>query len=140
VRYVAFALVALLAAALIFINATCEAGISGKAYVDEAVPAILRSWDASELLTRATDELRQEMARGEFDASFRRTSRALGPMSEYKGSTGSVKLEFNVPQGRGATGFFAAEATFVRGSAKIEVVTVDRGAGWQIAGFRVQPH
>jgi hypothetical protein len=68
-----------------------------KAYVDQALPAIVRTLDLNELKNLASPEFMKVVKPDDLKKMFDRLAQLLGPLKEYKGSRGdsNVKLSFH---------------------------------------------
>ena len=106
-------------------------------YVDAAVPEIVASWKAAELLKRASPGLQNKMPMEEIQSLFQIISVQLGPMKEYRGSEGEVVSSVLPEQGRITTARYMADAVFERAPAKIEIQLILSQEGWLISGFQV---
>jgi hypothetical protein len=109
-----------------------------KAYVDAAVPAIISSWNAQELLSRASPEFNQTTRPDDVERFFQ-TVRALGKMQKYQGSQGQSVTSRILGKGTTISADYLVTAEFEGGSAKIYVRLIKHGNLWQIGGFHVEP-
>jgi hypothetical protein len=107
-----------------------------KAYVKNSVVAIADNWDADALWRRGSPDFRrltkQQDLRNFFDAA--RT--ALGPLVDYRGSSGQATLMLT-NAGQRATANYNVRATFEKGDADIQVGLVKVGSHWRIEGFHI---
>lgn len=111
---------------------------SSKAYVDAAVPAVLASWSAEELMTRAAPELEKSTTSEQAVELFRRFS-ALDSLREYQGSKGEARIMYTIKNGKVVTAEYVARSLFSNGAAEIRVGLVQRDGRWQILSFFVAP-
>lgn len=105
------------------------------AYVDASVPTIVKSWDADELVKRASPELLTVAPEAQIGDLFGFLSERLGPLKRYVGSQGSTTLTLGWT-GLVRTGTFVAEAEFEKAPAKILIGLVKEGDRWLINEFR----
>lgn len=108
-----------------------------KAYVDEAVQKIASSWNAQELLDRATPELLQAAPPERVERFFHVFSNRLGPLRTYHGSRGTTQFFVSPQTGRIAAATYEAQATFENAEAVIQVRLLQRDGHWRIAAFQV---
>jgi hypothetical protein len=109
-----------------------------KAYVDTAVPAIISSWNAQELLSRASPEFKQTTRSNDVERFFQSVA-ALGRMQKYQGSRGQSVTSRILGKGTTISAEYLVTAEFEGGSAKIYVKLIKHGNLWQIGGFHVEP-
>jgi hypothetical protein len=109
-----------------------------KAYVDEAVPAIISSWSGQELLDRASPELKQTTSGAEVGRIFS-ACRLLGKMLAYRGSEGQGLMAQYLTKGTTISASYIVRGEFERGSAEIDIKLIKHGDKWQINGFHVKP-
>lgn len=112
---------------------------SGKAYVDQAVPAIVSTWSKDELVKRATPQL-QEKIGDKVDDLFSRLHTGLGSFQSYDGATGKTYSHFSLREMRmTARAAYDASVTFRNGKMDMTLIIVWDGSDWQIAGFEIKP-
>ena len=104
------------------------------AYVDAAIPAISAHWSASELLDRATPELKKDTTPDAVAKLFR-ILEPLGRLTKYEGAKGSSKTSYSTETGTSITGDYVATAEYENGTATFDVVVVKRNGQWMINGF-----
>lgn len=109
---------------------------SSKAYVDEAVPAIAASWNAEELIMRASPELLKVMSVDKLDTMFKLFAEKLGALKEYQGSEGDSLVNFS-SSGKVITANYIAKAAFEKADAQIRIGIVKHDEKWQLLEFRV---
>ncbi len=107
-----------------------------KAYVDEAVPAIVTDWSADELMRRASPKLLQATKPDDFRTAFALFAK-LGPLVQYKGSKGDATVFVSAGNGQTVTAKYLADATFKDGDASIDVELDKLDGAWKIRVFRV---
>ena len=107
-----------------------------KAYVDEVIPIIVSSWNSKELINHASPEFLQVVPAEEIESLFSMFSEQMGPLREYRGSTGRAKVSITAKR-KVVVADYLIKAVFERAPAKIEVRTILRDDKWQILGFRV---
>ena len=110
---------------------------SSKAYVDESVPAIIKTWSKDELVARASPELRQATSKEQLDKVFAQLEK-LGAFQSYGAAKGNVNINLS---GKGfiVTASYAVNASFSRGKVAIKIKLIRRDLAWQILGFHVDP-
>lgn len=108
-----------------------------KAYVDEAVQKIASSWNAQELLDRATPELLQAAPPERVERFFDVFSHRLGALRTYHGSRGTTQFFVSPQTGRIAAATYEAQATFENAEAVIQVRLLLHNGHWRIAAFQV---
>lgn len=133
-------LVALLLAAGIIIGYATYTGsrldASSKVYVDANVPPIISSWSTTELLSRASPELRNVISNEELSQLFNKLSQ-LGGLIKYEGATGGSNTIVTPANGKVVTADYEAHATFERGSATIKVRLIRENGEWALLKFFV---
>src|SRR3954454_18091330 len=82
-----------------------------KAYVDSAIPAIVSSWNAQELLDRASPEL-MAATRPEDVGKLFELFRPLGRLSKYQGSQGQAIIYTDLAKGTTVSRSYIAKAAF----------------------------
>jgi len=111
--------------------------VSGRAYVDEAVPKITGMWSVRELLGRCDPAFCNKVGADALGAGFKDIDSKLGILVEYEGSTGGSQVTFSGNASRTVTALYDARAKYTRGDAVIHI-RLSRDAGqWQIADFVV---
>ncbi len=108
-----------------------------RAYVDQAVPLILTSWNAEELLKRASPELLKKTPPKTIKSLFNEMSRQLGPMKTYNGSEGEAHDSVNPEQGRQTVANYQAKAVFEKAPAKVDIKLILHNHEWKIFSFQV---
>jgi hypothetical protein len=106
------------------------------AYVDEAIPIIISSWNSKELIDRASSELLQVAPVDKIESLFNIFSGRLGKLETYKGSKGQANISVT-PQGKVTTAAYVAEAIFERAPATIQIRVILHNNKWQILQFHV---
>ncbi len=109
-----------------------------RAYVDATVPAIISSWNAQELLSRASPEFKQTTGPDDVERFFQTLS-PLGKMQQYQGSQGQSVISRILGKGTTISANYFIKAEFEGGSVKIYVKLIKHGNLWQIGGFHVEP-
>lgn len=109
-----------------------------KAYVEAAVPAVLRSWSAAELDRRAAEEFRAAGSPAELEAFLKKMSDQLGPLKRYDGASGESRFSFNGGP-RTVTAAYLSRVSFEKGDADVETILVRRRDQWLILAFRISP-
>jgi hypothetical protein len=107
-----------------------------KAYVDEAVPAIVADWSADELMRRASPKLLQATKPDDFRTAFALFAK-LGHLIQYKGSKGDAAIFASAGNGQSITAKYLAAAAFKDGDASINVELDKLDGAWRIRVFRV---
>lgn len=106
-----------------------------KAYVDNAVPAIISGWDQQQLVSRASPEFMQAVNGDDLDKLFGMFHR-LGAFKSYDGAKGSSNMSVTNTEGKVVSAVYIANATFDTGPATIKISLIKHD-NWQIAGFHV---
>jgi hypothetical protein len=107
------------------------------AYVDEAIVAIVGSWDCRHLAGRASSEMESTWTSEQMAALCASGSAELGQLRAYRGSHNTTRVTLDSDGDRVVLGSYMAKAEFEKGSAIIEVIAVRRGSLWRIREFRV---
>jgi hypothetical protein len=108
---------------------------SSQAYVEQAMPAMLTSWDPNELIDRASPELLADTPPEEMRVAFRHYADHLGRLQRYEGAT---IMNTQVNSGAPDYAELQARASFERGDATIDMLLVRHTDQWQIAGFNLK--
>jgi hypothetical protein len=141
-RYVLGALALIIVAGVAAITALAYNGEKfdkeSREFVDNAVPAIVASWDQHQLLDRATPELRGGITPTNLQSIFQGLSR-LGSLVNYEGATGEANLSYFMGSGARVSASYVAKARFQNGSAAFRIALVRRDGYWMINGFHVDP-
>jgi hypothetical protein len=106
------------------------------AYADAAISSIVSNWDVKQLELRASRELTSSTQPGDLDKIFD-ALRKLGALKGYRGSKGEATISITTQKGKVITANYLADADFERGSARIQIVLIQRDGQWQVLGFRV---
>jgi hypothetical protein len=109
---------------------------SSKAYVDANVPPIVSTWSATELLKRASPELRNVGPEEQFTQLFGKLSQ-LGSLTKYEGAKGGSNTNISPSTGKVVTADYEAHATFEKGSATIKVSLIQEKGEWAFLRFYV---
>jgi hypothetical protein len=109
-----------------------------KAFVDAAIPAIVSTWDVSEIEKRASPEFNDEVDYDELQQDFSALQQ-LGNLVEYKGSDGDSNIALSFQYGYEITADYTANADFEAGSTAMRISLVKRGGQWQILDFSINP-
>jgi hypothetical protein len=135
---VVFAILVLLAGILIGYAAYTGSKLdaSSKAYVDANVPPIISTWSTSELLGRASPELREAASNEQLSQLFGKL-RQLGPLIKYEGAKGGTNTVVTAGSGKLITADYEASATFVNGPATIKIRLVQENGQWALLRFYV---
>ena len=108
-----------------------------KAYLDEVVPVIVSSWNPKKLINHSSPEFLQVFPAKKVELLFGAFSEQMGPLKEYNGATGKIKIGIS-PRGNPIIiADYLADAVFEKAPAKIEIQMIWRDDKWQIVGFRV---
>ena len=109
-----------------------------KVYIDEVIPVIVTSWNSKELTSRASPEFLQVFPAKKVELLFGAFSEQMGPLKEYNGATGKIKIKIS-PRGKPIIiADYMAEAVFEKAPAKIQIQLIRRNDKWQIVGFLVK--
>jgi len=65
-----------------------------KAYVDQVVPVIARSWNVNDFYPYISPELSKVAPREKIEPLFAALAQRLGPIKEYQGSTGDSNVSY----------------------------------------------
>jgi hypothetical protein len=108
---------------------------SSKAYVDEAVPAIVTNWSLEELKKRSSPAMLKASSDEDLMKMFT-ICRRLGALKSYGGCEGDSRVFFT-PQGKTISATYIAHAKFENGDAEIKVLLIQLDGQWKIQGFHV---
>jgi hypothetical protein len=132
--------VVLLLALGIFIGVAAHNGskldASSKEYVDANVPPIVNAWSTTELLKRASPELRKVASPSQLTQLFAKLS-LLGSLTKYEGAKGDSFVSFTPKEGKVITANYEAAATFEKGPATIKIGLIQESGQWMILKFYV---
>ena len=109
-----------------------------KAFVDAAIPAIVSTWDVSEIEKRASPEFNDEVDYDGLEQDLGEL-RQLGKLVEYKGSAGNSDITLSLQYGYEITADYAASADFETGSANMQISLIKQGGQWQILDLKINP-
>lgn len=109
-----------------------------KAFVDEAIPAIVSTWDVSEIEKRASPEFNDEVDYDELEQDLG-VLQQLGKLVEYKGSAGDANITLSLQYGYEITADYTASADFEAGSTNMRMSLIRHGGQWQILDFKINP-
>ena len=107
-----------------------------KAYVDQAVTDVGRTWDKSELLKRASPELLKRASADQIANLFQQL-KSLGRLVHYDGSKGDAMMTFWIGKQTTTRAHYEAKATFENGPAHFRVDVSKLHGQWMIDGFFV---
>ncbi len=109
-----------------------------KAFVDDALPAIVSTWDVGEIEKRASPEFNDEADYDEMEQDLR-ALRQLGKLVVYKGSTGDAHITLSLQYGYEITADYTASADFETGSAGMQISLIKHDGQWQILDLKINP-
>ena len=109
-----------------------------KEFVDAAIPAIVSTWDVSEIEKRASPEFNDEVDYDELEQDLG-VLQQLGKLIEYKGSTGDANITLSLQYGYEITADYTASADFEVGSTNMRMSLIKHGGQWQILDFKINP-
>ena len=109
---------------------------SSKEYVDQVIPPIISTWSDTELLDRASPELKAIATKDQIVPLFKKLSE-LGKLKEYQGSKGDSLMSYTTQNGKRITAKYVANALFENGTADINIQLIQHGGNWQILSFHV---
>lgn len=109
-----------------------------KAFVDGAIPAIISTWDVTEVEKRASPEFNDAVDYDDLEELFGLLQR-LGDLTEYTGSSGNANLTISFRYGYEITADYVANADFDSGSMEIEMALILHGGRWQILDLTIIP-
>ncbi len=109
-----------------------------KAFVDAAIPAIVSTWDVSEIEKRASPEFNDEVDYDELEQDLG-VLQQLGKLVEYKGSTGDANITLSLQYGYEITADYTASADFEAGSTNMRMSLIRHEGQWQILDFKINP-
>ncbi len=109
-----------------------------KAFVDAAIPAIVSTWDVSEIEKRASPEFNDEVDHDGLEQDFG-VLQQLGNLVVYKGSTGDAHITLSLQYGYEITADYTASADFEAGSTNMRMSLIKHGGQWQILEFKINP-
>jgi hypothetical protein len=130
---------------LFLIAATAFVAIKGRnldkesqAFVDSAIPAIISTWDVTEVEKRASPEFNDAVDYDDLDELFGLLQR-LGDLKEYRGSIGNANLTISFRYGYEITADYVANAEFETGEMEIQMTLILHGGQWQILDLTIIP-
>jgi hypothetical protein len=130
-------LIVIIIIAAIFIPHALKLDKDATAYLQDALPKIVSSWDAQALMERATPELLSSLkSSSDLDRLFT-MFRQLGGLKYLDTPKGNITSATLTKQGSFTVGNYIAQAEFERGKASISVQLRRSGNSWQINGFHV---
>jgi hypothetical protein len=106
-----------------------------KAYADESVLAITKTWSEEELAKRASPNLRNTTTPAQIGQMFNVLRNTLGPLSTYDGSGGQSVMTVGTNAGTRAN--YSGKGHFQKGDADIQLMLIKDGDTWMIEGFHV---
>lgn len=109
-----------------------------KAFIDAAIPAIVSTWDVSEIEKRASPEFNDEVDYDELEQDLG-VLQQLGKLVEYKGSTGDANITLSLQYGYEITADYTASADFEAGSTNMRMSLIKHGGQWQILDLKINP-
>jgi len=109
-----------------------------RAFVDLAIPAIVSTWDVSEIEKRASPEFNEEVDYDDLEQDFG-VLQQLGKLLEYKGSAGDSNITLSLQYGYEITADYTASADFEAGSTNMRMSLIRHGGQWQILDFKINP-
>ena len=109
-----------------------------KAFVDAAIPAIVSTWDVSEIVKRASPEFNDEVDYDGLEQDIG-VLQQLGTLVEYKGSTGDAHISLSLLYGYEITADYTASADFEAGSTNMRMSLIKHGGQWQILDLKINP-
>lgn len=105
-----------------------------KAYADAAIPAIVGSWSEKELLDRKSPEFSQSVTQQQLDQIFQKFS-VLGHLQKCEPAQGQSIMSAMTQTIKAQ---YAANATFDKGPAVVQLDLIKHDDQWQILGFFVR--
>jgi len=111
---------------------------AAESYVNEANRAIIEKWSESELLVRASPELRSVAAPDDLANLFERF-RLLGELEEYRPAKGYTTLSLSTGSLPRLLGSYQASARFKNGTVLISTKVVLVNGRWRLLQFYIQP-
>ena len=108
-----------------------------KAYVDDAVIAIVSHWDRQELMKRASPDLIKVARPDQIDTLFTAFA-TLGPLIEYEGAAGSSSVMVTTKAGKQVSANYVAKVRFQMGNAVLRLGLVKVDGEWAINGFNLE--
>jgi hypothetical protein len=105
---------------------------SSKAYVDQALPAVVNDWSREALWTRAAPEFKNAVSAEQLDGLFEKFSQALGKLQSYDGSSGEANMSLLLNEGKITTARYKSQMRFEKGPAEVSVGLIEHDGQWQI--------
>jgi hypothetical protein len=146
---VAIAVILIAVATAVGVTFAIHLGPESKAFVDETVPKIVKSWDVQDLVDLASPDLLEAISRDEMDKVFEASAKRLGRLRTYTGSwQESADIRLFDPRQSHATFLYMTEAVFERGGATIGIqvkkryglrALLGRDTDWRVTSFTVRP-
>lgn len=92
----------------------CAKGLDkeAKTYVDHVILTIATSWDTKEVINHASTKFLQDMPPEKIESLFDTLSELIGPLEEYKGATGKIKIRISSEGKPIIIADYVAEAVF----------------------------
>ena len=109
-----------------------------RAYIDEVIPIVVASWNSKELINHVSPEFLQAIPAEKIELLFNTLSKQMGPLKEYKVTTGKVKISVTPKGELVIIADYLAKAVFEKAPAKIQIQMIRRNNKWQILGFLVK--
>ena len=109
-----------------------------KAFVDDAIPAIISTWDVREIEKRASPEFNADVDHDGLEKDFG-VLQQLGNLVMYKGSTGDAHITLSLLYGYEITADYTASADFETGSTNMRMSLIKHRGQWQILDFKINP-
>lgn len=126
-------LVAVGATAAVFLLRRERLVAESHAFVDRAVPTMVKEWSAEQLLDRSSPQLRGQLKDNNLAALSAEFAR-LGPFWHYLGSTGHLKAPL-LPSFSAPAASYVARASFAGGLATFQLDVVEHDGRWMFDHF-----
>ena len=105
-------------------------------YVDAAVPAIVSTWEITEIRNRASPEFNAAVNDADLETLIRKF-RTLGRLKAYKGARGQANMSVASRDGKVISAAYTADAEFDTGPAEVNLSLIKHGDQWQLLGIRI---
>jgi len=109
-----------------------------KAYVDDAMVAIIGNWNEEELVRRLSADAEKATPAEKVTALFETARMKLGPLVAYRGAEGTSDVFYSTDAGTRISARYAARATFRNGDADFRLVLLKIDGVWKIYSFSFQ--
>lgn len=111
---------------------------SSRAYVNDAIPTVLSTWSADELIKRGSPHFLAAANTDQLKAFMRSRSR-YGKLESFSNVDGHALISFSLREGKQVTADYQARAKFSRGEVDVSLRLVLVDDEWKIWSFFIPP-